>query len=98
MACRARSTRRPAFPALADAWSGRFDQSLASLGECTTLLHGDAHSENLPVSREGGVAFLDWAAAHAGPPAFDLAVFLGMSLPAERRAEERAWVERHADA
>ena len=89
----------PDFPALADAWTGRLERLLASLDGCTTLLHGDAHGENLPTRREGGVAFLDWAAAHAGPPAFDLAVFLGMSFPPERRrAHEPAWVAAHAAA
>lgn len=85
------------FPALADAWLGRLPSLLGSFADGTTILHGDAHGENLPERAAGGVAFLDWAAAHAGPPAFDLAVFVGMSFPTgRRRAHERAWVRTHA--
>jgi hypothetical protein len=85
------------FSAFGDTFSGRRLDSVSMLGEAV-VLHGDAHGENLPMQR-GGIAFLDWASARLGPPAFDVAVFLGMSLKASRRrALERAGVERHAAA
>lgn len=86
------------FAALADTWAEREIGPLAGATDPQTVLHGDAHGENLPMSA-AGIAFLDWAGARHGAPAFDVAVFLGMSLPkARRRTLERSSVRAHSEA
>jgi aminoglycoside phosphotransferase (APT) family kinase protein len=64
------------------------------------LVHGDAHLENLPLLPDGSdVLFLDWADVCTAPPSHDLAFFVVMSLPIEkRRGVERELIARHADA
>jgi len=90
----------PGFTPIGDALVGRLAASLAPLAEPATLLHGDAHAENLPLAGSDGEAvFLDWQAPRIGSPGFDLAVFLAMSHPGPtRRRVERGLVERHAAA
>ena len=65
-------------------------------GEHTGLLHGDYRLDNLMFAPEGGAATgevvaVDWQTLTVGPPARDVAYFLGTSLPvdARRGAEER---------
>ena len=87
-----------AFVEIGDALHGRVARSLVPLGEPATLLHGDAHFENLPL-RGDEVVFLDWASAHCGSASFDLAVFMVQSfLPEARKREERGRVAAHAAA
>lgn len=87
----------PAFVEIGDALVGRVAASIAPLGAPETLLHGDAHFENLPLSEETEVVFLDWAAARRGLASFDVAVFMVQSfLPAQRALEERRRVDAHA--
>lgn len=92
----------PAFGAIGDALTGRLPGTLAALTSPATLLHGDAHAENLPLAGERGrerAVLLDWAGPRRGHAGFDVAVFVVMSLPVEdRRREERGLVEHHAAA
>jgi hypothetical protein len=90
----------PDFVPLGDALGAGIADGLAPLGEDETLLHGDAHFENLALVRGAAavpeVLFHDWAALRRGSPSFDVAVFIVMSLPTERRrAFERDLVARH---
>lgn len=93
----------PSFVEIGDALVGHVAASLAPLGEPATLLHGDAHFENLALIRAAdgrtSVLFHDWAAVRRGAARFDLAVFLVMSYPPDRRrrVEERL-LRVHADA
>ena len=86
----------PEFVAVGDALA---DQ-LPAGPQATTLVHGDAHLENLPLLPDArDVLFLDWADVCAAPPSHDLAFFVVMSLPIEkRRCVERELIARHADA
>ena len=92
----------PGFLPIGDTLVERLATSLAPLAEPATLLHGDAHAENLPlIDADVGeqVVFLDWPGPRRGHASFDVAVFIAMSLPVERRRrEERALVALHADA
>ena len=92
----------PDFVEIGDALVGRMEPSLVRLGEPQTLLHGDAHLENLaPIERDGapGILFHDWAGVRRGSASFDVAVFVVMSFPPERRPQvERQLVELHAEA
>lgn len=86
------------FTEIGDRLVGRVPRSLAPLGARTTLLHGDAHGENIPMTAAGSVVFLDWASACSGAPSFDLGVFLPMSFdPENRRDRERALVALHSE-
>jgi hypothetical protein len=88
-----------AFVEIGDALVGRTAASITPLGGPATLLHGDAHFENLPLSDDGEVVFLDWAAARRGLASFDVAVFLVQSfLPEQRLRQERRRVDEHAAA
>lgn len=95
-------THDPEFLAIGDALLGRAADSIAPLGAPGTLLHGDAHFENLPLVEENGkqhILFHDWAAARRGHAAFDVAVFSVQSYPTEaRRRNERRLVQTHAEA
>ena len=93
-------TDAPHFVEIGDALVGRVDASLAPLGEPTTLLHGDAHFENLallePEAGPASILFHDWAGVARGGASFDLAVFAVMSFPVDvRRQLERSLVDRH---
>ena len=80
----------PAFVAIGDALVGRLAASLSGLGQPETLLHGDAHFENLALiedqagERKHLVPRLGRRATRRRR-VFDLAVFLVMSFPPERR-------------
>ena len=92
----------PYYVETGDALSGRVGPSLAGLGEPTTLLHGDAHLENLVLieARDGArrVFFHDWAGVQRGAASFDVAVFSVMSFkPEDRRRLEQGLVARHAE-
>jgi len=89
----------PRFTPIGDALVGRLANTLEPLAHPQTLLHGDAHGENLPVSSDGRVVFLDWQSPRIGNPGFDTAVFTSMSYPVEaRRREEEALLERHVES
>ena len=93
----------PAFVPIGDRLVGRLAESLRPLAEPATLLHGDAHAENLPLMERPdtgtGVCMLDWAGARLGHASFDVAVFVVMSFPVEaRRIRERSLVALHAEA
>lgn len=96
-----RVTHDPAFLAIGDALLGRAADNIAPLGSPATLLHGDAHFENLPLVEEHDaqdVFFHDWAAARRGHASFDVAVFMVQSYPTDLRGRvEKAWVKAHAD-
>ena len=74
-------------------------KTLERLAFPPTLLHGDGHAENLPMTSNGGIVFLDWQAPRAGNPGFDIAVFMAMSYPVKsRRAVEEKLVRRHYES
>jgi hypothetical protein len=57
------------------------------------LVHGDYRLDNLMFHPAGTVCALDWQTVTIGPPARDVAYFLGTSLlPDDRRAHETALV------
>lgn len=88
----------PEYADVGDSLIGRGEQIIEALSSPKTLLHGDAHFENLPLV-DDRILWLDWAGVSRGHPVFDVAVFVVMSFPLERRREsERALVERHARA
>jgi thiamine kinase-like enzyme len=67
---------------------GRVQRTLAPLRESPTLLHGDAHGENLPLLEDRStVVLLDWPGPRLGLAACDLAAFVIMSYPPETRRE-----------
>jgi hypothetical protein len=68
-----------------------------------TVLQGDSHVGNLfldPAGRDGGrVGFLDWGLIQLGTPMRDVGYFITMALsPENRRAHERALIQRYLDA
>ncbi|MDT0201651.1 phosphotransferase [Nocardioides sp. AE5] len=72
-----------------DAWSQAYDGPL-------TLAHHDYRLDNM-LFTDGSVTIVDWQTLGWGPPAWDLAYFMGTSLTVdERRAAERDLVARHA--
>jgi hypothetical protein len=91
----------PEFASIGDALVGRVAASHRPLAEHATLLHGDAHAENMPLceAADGSdVVLLDWAGPRIGHPGVDLGFFIAMSFPSQRRARvERALVAQHAD-
>ncbi|MEE9254010.1 MAG: hypothetical protein V3U43_03685 [Pseudomonadales bacterium] len=95
-------THDPAFVAVGDALVGRAAANIAPLGAPATLLHGDAHFENLPMvegNAKHDIFFHDWAAVRRGHAAFDVAVFSVQSYPTDsRRRNERQLVQTHAQA
>ncbi len=88
----------PDFVPIGDALAGLLAKTLEPLGEPRVLLHGDGHAENLPLTKQGSIVFLDWQAPRVGNPGFDIAVFTAMSYPVkDRRKVEEQLVRRHAD-
>lgn len=75
----------PEFTPIGDALTGRLADNLIPLATPATLLHGDAHGENLLLTAQDEIMVLDWQAARRGNPAFDVAVFTAMSYPTSRR-------------
>lgn len=87
----------PEFENLGNALVGRLEATLAPMATPATLIHGDAHAENLPVT-DSGVLLLDWQVPRIANPGLDLAVFTTMSyLEEDRGAAEHSLVERHAE-
>ena len=91
------------FVEIGDALLGRIVANLAPLASPATLLHGDAHFENLPrvLAPDGTweILFLDWPSARCGLASFDVAVFMVQSFPPKtRRRVERSLVMQHAEA
>lgn len=81
----------PDFRPLGDRLIGRLAGSLADEPPPHTLLHGDAHAENLPLTDTGKVLMLDWQDPGIGNPGYDLAVFMTLSFrERDRPARERA--------
>jgi hypothetical protein len=86
----------PAFGDVGDAILGTVASSHASFADEPTLLHGDAHAENMPLVG-GEVVLLDWAGPRLGTAGIDLGFFIPMSFPAARRPDvERGLVDHHA--
>ncbi len=74
----------------------------ATAAWCTTrsepyaVVHGDYRLDNLMFAPDGSVAVVDWQTVSVGPPARDLAYFLGTCLTiADRRTHEDALVETY---
>lgn len=87
----------PEFEQIGNALLGQLTETLLPMSESSTLIHGDAHAENLPLSETGEVLILDWQEPAIANPGLDLAVFTTMSFrPSDRRALERELVARHA--
>jgi aminoglycoside phosphotransferase (APT) family kinase protein len=60
----------------------------ASPAQTFSLIHGDYRLDNLMFDPNGSaVTALDWQTATSGPPARDLAYFLGTSLVSDQRRE-----------
>jgi hypothetical protein len=89
------------FVTIGDALLGRVESSLAQMAAPATLLHGDAHFENIVIENHSDrdeVIFIDWADVRRGLASFDVAVFAVQSYPTPiRRKREEALVEAHAD-
>ena len=63
------------------------------------VVHGDYRLDNQMFGADGSVHALDWQTVSIGPPARDLAYFLGTCLHTDdRRRHEAALVERYASA
>ncbi|QYK40958.1 MAG: phosphotransferase [Paracoccaceae bacterium] len=64
-----------------------------------TLVHRDAHLENVLFTRDGAALWLDWQMAGWGAGATDLAYFLAASLPpdARRQSEDALVAAWHAE-
>lgn len=85
----------PEFQVLGEALVGRLADTLEPMAQPATLIHGDAHAENLPLTAEGAL-LLDWQDPRVANPGLDLAVFTTMSYrAAERPRWERQLVRRH---
>ncbi|WP_068395762.1 phosphotransferase family protein [Kribbia dieselivorans] len=73
-----------------DLWSRSYDGPL-------TLVHHDYRLDNM-LFTDHSVSIVDWQTLGWGPPAWDIAYFMGTSIPVEeRRATEREHVECHAE-
>ncbi len=92
----------PGFGALGERLLGHVTASHRVLGEEPTLLHGDAHAENLPLAAGANgdeIVMLDWAGPRRGNAGVDLGFFIAMSFPASRRqGVEAALVTHHDEA
>jgi hypothetical protein len=64
-----------------------------------TLIHGDAHPDNMYVRSDGTPALLDWQGVQRGSWAVDVTYFLGGALSVEdRRANERDLLRHYLEA
>lgn len=87
----------PEFEPLGNALVGHLEATLAPMATPATLIHGDAHAENIPLTPQGAV-LLDWQDPRIANPGLDLAVFTTMSYRTRDRADwERRLVDRHAE-
>jgi len=89
-------TYAPEFETIGKALVGHLAETLAPMAKPATLIHGDAHAENLPLTDQGAL-LLDWQDPRIANPGLDLAVFTTMSFPESQRAE-REWylLDRHS--
>jgi hypothetical protein len=88
----------PAFRSIGEALVGRLASTLAGMTGPTTLIHGDAHAENLPLTENGQVLILDWQEPKIANPGYDLAVFTSMSFrQADRSRHEATLLQRHVE-
>jgi aminoglycoside phosphotransferase (APT) family kinase protein len=67
-----------------------------------TLVHGDCHTGNQFVARDGdalgAVGLYDWAVLSRSPGIRDVAYYLGASCPAEQRAaHQEEWIRAYRD-
>ena len=63
------------------------------------LCHGDAHIGNTYLESGGRALFLDWASPCLAPWSYDVAYFItGALTPEDRRADERALLDRYLAA
>jgi hypothetical protein len=93
----------PNIGALGDALVGHIAASHVGLAEEPTLLHGDAHAENMPLVPSGRpgaesreeVVLLDWAGPRRGNAGVDLGFFIPMSFSVARRREVEAMLVDH---
>ena len=86
----------PEFAFIGNALVGHLADTLMPMAEPATLIHGDAHAENVPLTEQGAL-ILDWQDPRIANPGLDLAVFPTMSYPEEqRRNRERYLVDRDA--
>ena len=89
------------FVTIGDALLGHVETALAQMAAPATLLHGDAHFENIVIASHNNreeVMFMDWADARRGLASFDIAVFAVQSYPTPvRRLKEEALVKAHAE-
>lgn len=82
---------------MGDRLVGKLFGALSPLQAPRCVLHGDAHGENLPARRSGGICMLDWQDRSLGSRGIDLADFLVMSFPVGRRATlQSAFIAQHA--
>ena len=58
----------PAFTDIGDALVGHLASTLEGLAAPQCLLHGDGHAENLPITSDATVIFLDWQSPRIGNP------------------------------
>ena len=90
------------FITIGDALVGNVEASLVDMGTPATILHGDAHFENIVILRQDdtdNVLFMDWADTRRGLASFDVAVFAVQSYPTpDRRRKEESLVATHAAA
>ena len=87
----------PEFANTGDALAECLADVLEGLGETATLIHGDAHGENVALTEDGAI-LLDWQEPRIASPGYDLAVLTSMSFPEdERRRRELDIVDRHAE-
>ena len=86
----------PEFAGIGDMLVGRLAATLAPMAEPATLIHGDAHAENVPLTDDGAL-LLDWQDPRVANPGLDLAVFTTMSFtPEQRLQQEKYIVDRHS--
>ena len=87
----------PGYAATGDHLVGRAGAALNQLEKPRCLLHGDAHGENIPARRGGGVCMLDWQDPVLGNPGVDVADYLLMSYDIDDRCRlQDAFIAQHA--
>ena len=71
----------------------------ALAGRQSTLLHGDYKLDNMFFTADGEMTVFDWGLTMTGPPAFDVAFFIGLDLePQARREYESDLIRAYVDA
>ena len=103
------------WPSFRERYTGRLDPDLLEMGEAfaarfesfsrqvpsaLSLVHGDFRIDNMLFgSPDGRVVVLDWQTVALGPPAADVAYFIGTSFadPGKRGQEEQALFAHYID-